>query len=550
MVCVALFYPLAQAAPTYTTPTLKPLLQPRETAPVPRVLARPTLTGFAPGVCASAGQSLVLNGQHLGRRKGHLLVMDTGQKLITLTVSAWTTTRIKTRLPKHFKHHGKIEVGIQSAQRRWQSNPLPVLICPPAAAPVTLDAPPQSGSVIQGVEETGQAPVAPVEYGSRIGGGSLIGAALPPVPEALQIVAPDGDAQRAAPHELIAVTSSMADAKRLAQVMAGYQGRIVRRRRLVSLELVMSTFRLPAQTPVHEVLKSVHQQYPQLWIDANHYFRPMANRGGQRESLYRTIAWPSDRNCGRGVRIGLLDGPVATHHPALSGQAVVQKVLFAGGRQAAPVQHATAIASLLIGNPTVPGLGGVVPAAGLYVGVVMQQGDDDVRSTTEDLLSGLDWLLGQSVQVINLSLGGPRNALLELALQRVLARGIGVVAAAGNGGADAAPSYPAAQTGVVAVTAVDIEAKPARDASRGDYIDLAAPGVDVWVAAGQNAGRYASGTSLAAPLVAAALAQLGGKPELSVQLFRQARDLGAPGRDAVFGWGLLQYSPGLECGES
>ena len=111
----------------------------------------------------------------------------------------------------------------------------------------------------------------------------------------------------------------------------------------------------------------------------------------------------------------------------------------------------------------------------------------------------------------------------------------------GCGGVDASPSYPAAQTGVVAATSVDSDGVIARDASRGDYIDLAAPGVDVWVAAGKTGGRYASGTSMAAPLVAAALAQLGGRPAMATQLFRQARDLGQSGKDSIYGWGLLRF---------
>ena len=84
--------------------------------------------------------------------------------------------------------------------------------------------------------------------------------------------------------------------------------------------------------------------------------------------------------------------------------------------------------------------------------------------------------------VINLSLGGPRNLLVEAALQRTMQQGIVVVAAAGNGGADAMPVYPAAQPGVIAITAVDANLKPYPRANRGDYIAYAAPGVDVWVA--------------------------------------------------------------------
>lgn len=561
-----------------TPPLLKssPLLRNNVNLP-PLTALRPALTGVTPSSCTSLGSRLVLKGRNLGQRGTRQLVMDTGRGQVTLTVISWTATRITTRLPGRFHHRGKVEIGIRS-NRRWLGTPLPVAICsppatvrvpvptgvavipapargvtppsPPPATPApapapaaspdlsTPDAPPADDTWSNPPDNTQQIPPARV-----IGGGTLLGAALPPVPKGLQLAVPpaQGAQRRYAPHELVAVTASMNDAKRLAQVLGRYQARVIRRRKLGSLGMVISAFRLPKQVTVAKTLSAVRAQYPNLWIDLNHYFRPQSSPNEPRASLYRAIGWQPGRYAGRGLRVGVLDGPVDMTHPALSGQAIVQKRLFAHGRTAASPRHATAVASLLVGNPTVPGLGGVIHAATLYVGVVMQAGDDDDQySTAEDLLSGLNWLLKQKVQVISLSLGGPRNALLEVALQRTLALEVGVVAAAGNGGADAPPSYPAAQTGVLAVTSVDSDGVVARDANHGDYIDLAAPGVDVWVAASKGGGRYASGTSMAAPLVAAALARLGGKPAQAKQLFRQARDLGAAGKDPVYGWGLLR----------
>src|SRR5690606_11017674 len=156
------------------------------------------------------------------------------------------------------------------------------------------------------------------------------------------------------------------------------------------------------------------------------------------------------------------------------------------------------------------------------------------------------WLATQRVQIVNLSLGGPRNLLLEAAIARVLELGIAVVAAGGNGGPDGPAVYPAAQRGVLAVTAVDAELAPYRQATRGAYLAFAAPGVDVWSAAPGKEGAYYSGTSYAAPFVTAVLAGLRQQsPEtpwaaLIERARESARDLGAPGRDPVFGWGLVQ----------
>jgi subtilisin family serine protease len=68
----------------------------------------------------------------------------------------------------------------------------------------------------------------------------------------------------------------------------------------------------------------------------------------------------------------------------------------------------------------------------------------------------------------------------------------------GNGGKEA-PAYPAAHPDVIAVTAIDADARIYKKANRGEYIDLAAPGVDVWAAKAGGGGSYRSGTSFAVP---------------------------------------------------
>jgi len=98
------------------------------------------------------------------------------------------------------------------------------------------------------------------------------------------------------------------------------------------------------------------------------------------------------------------------------------------------------------------------------------------------------------------------------------------------------------------VTAVDSDAQPYPDANQGNYIAFAAPGVRVWTAGRPPTGSYQSGTSFAAPFVTAAVGvQLadGAGPEaaeITRILARTARDLGPPGRDPIFGWGLLQVA--------
>ena len=112
-----------------------------------------------------------------------------------------------------------------------------------------------------------------------------------------------------------------------------------------------------------------------------------------------------------------------------------------------------------------------------------------------------------------------------------------IVAAAGNNGPGAAPSYPAAYPGVIAVTAVDRNLAIYSRATQGEYIDIAAPG---------GGGIARSGTSYAVPFISAAAAILRASDALpdaaSVQTTLEGRtlDLGKPGRDRTFGFGLLQ----------
>jgi subtilisin family serine protease len=143
-----------------------------------------------------------------------------------------------------------------------------------------------------------------------------------------------------------------------------------------------------------------------------------------------------------------------------------------------------------------------------------------------------------------MSLAGPPNALLEIVLEQLAGQGLVIVAAVGNDGPTGSPLYPAAYDSVVGVTAVDSEHRIYRYANRGRQVMFAAPGVRVGVAA--PAGSYAvkSGTSLAAPFVAALIAESIAARQWSAaealhSLKATAVDLGDPQFDEIFGYGLV-----------
>jgi len=335
-------------------------------------------------------------------------------------------------------------------------------------------------------------------------------------------------------------------ARQLAQQLDGYGMSTKRRRVLKSLGLVISTFRVPAGSDMQQITRDVRQAYPRMWVDMNHRYSLLGNNRSSRGAK-SLVHWQGNgRGCGRGLRIGLIDTGINKNHPALQAQPIVEHSVLSQGIQRAKTDHGTAIASLLVGDARKPDFTGLLPGAKLFSVAAFRQRDKyNTDTTAEWIVSAIDWLLSQQVQAINMSFGGPRNLLVDLAIQRSIQAGITVIAAAGNNGPESAPVYPAAQPGVIAVTAVDSALHLYAKASHGAYIDFAAPGVDVWTADGRNGGHFVSGTSYSTPFVTAgmvSLAQKSGPRKAYEDLQKAARDLGTPGKDEAYGWGLLQLA--------
>jgi subtilisin family serine protease len=241
----------------------------------------------------------------------------------------------------------------------------------------------------------------------------------------------------------------------------------------------------------------------------------------------------------------MIDTGINMDHAALAGAQVALTRVAPEDYNASDAIHGTAVAAILVGDPAsrAPGL---LPGLPLVAVDAFHKASGDERADVYTLVRGLDQLIGAGASVINLSLAGPPNTVLEDTLAAIeAAQGAVIVAAAGNGGPNAPPAYPAAYDSVIAVTAVDKGARAYRRAGRGPHVDLAAPGVDVWTAASVQGARWKTGTSFAAPYVTAAAALWRqAYPELTpaeirAALSQSAADLGAPGVDEVFGHGLL-----------
>lgn len=317
------------------------------------------------------------------------------------------------------------------------------------------------------------------------------------------------------------------------------------------LGLTVHRLRPPQRDSVAKAMLRLRQRFPRAVVDANHLFTKAGAGGLPAMSPRALIGWTQvPEDCGKGVRLGMIDAGVDPDHPALRSADLDYRTFMSGTGQADPAEHGTAVAALLVGQPhTGHHWDGLLPAAHLSAASIFEVGDDDKPvATARALLEAVDWLVGQRVAVVNFSVAGPHNRIVRLAIERAGRQGAILVAAAGNWGSATRRAYPAAYAEVIAVTAVSADGKAYERANRGSYLEFSAPGVGLWTAV-PGGGRFQSGTSFATPYLSAmaglALAE-GVKADVDTLrgvLRQDVLDLGIPGRDDVFGWGLARMQP-------
>ena len=197
---------------------------------------------------------------------------------------------------------------------------------------------------------------------------------------------------------------------------------------------------------------------------------------------------------GQGIRIAVVDTGVTATHPDLAGQLAEQRN-FIGGSNAGD-RHGTAVAGIIVakaGNHE--GIVGIAPGAKLLAFKACEQLEADGRGscTTFNLARAIDYAIDADSDVLNLSLGGPSDRLIERLLLRAIERNIVVVAAAGMNDT----SFPSNLDGVIAVSG-----------DRGNPMTrtLVAPGTDVLSLAPPDGYDYFSGNSIAAAQVSGIVA--------------------------------------------
>lgn len=310
---------------------------------------------------------------------------------------------------------------------------------------------------------------------------------------------------------------------------------IVQERRLDDLDIRLVVLRAPADERTRRALARLRRLDPDGQYEFNHLYTGSAAQSSAPVSA-SPAAPRQEQVDGRKWRVGLIDTGVDRAHPALAG-AEIRAWGCAG--VSLPDRHGTAVASLLIGAEK-----GSAPAqATLFAADIYCR--QPAGGTVVALAQALAWLARERVPVINVSLVGPPNALLEKAIRASIQRGYVIVAAVGNDGPAAPPLYPASYPDVIGVTAVDARHRVLPEAGRGTQVDFAAVGVGLNAAAPGGKWESVRGTSYAAPVVARAAAVAVVEPQAGLSARTQQRlaieavDLGRDGSDMTYGHGLL-----------
>jgi subtilisin family serine protease len=310
-----------------------------------------------------------------------------------------------------------------------------------------------------------------------------------------------------------------------------------RTRTLEGLEVTIVVLQAPTGMSTRRALRTLRSADPAGVYDFNHIYMESGevtpNAAPASPHVAAAPAQPT-------IKVGLIDGGVQATHAVFQGTNIHEH----GCAGNIPSAHGTAVASLIVGRAQDfhgAAAGAELYAADVYCGLATGGAVDAVADA-------FAWMSRERVPVINISLVGPPNGLLEQIVRIVTARGHLVVAAVGNDGPSALPLYPASYPGVIGVTGVDAQERVLLEACRGSQVDFAAPGADMAAAQPGSGFGLVRGTSFAAPIVAGLLAQqLAGvdkqRADAAVAaLVSQATDLGTRGRDKVYGDGLVGES--------
>lgn len=309
---------------------------------------------------------------------------------------------------------------------------------------------------------------------------------------------------------------------------AGYS--VISENRLETLRQTLIRVRVRDGETVERTVETLREVAPGIRVAPNHIFHASQASAASLAGKIEPLRAPRR---GESAQIGVIDTGADISLPRLDSRVQVYRGFAPGGYTPRP--HGTAVAQLAAS------LGASVAVADVF-GLDKRK---QLVAPAELIAMAIDWMLSQDIRILNISIEGPRNDVLEFVVDAAVSQGALIIAAAGNGGPAAAPGYPGAYPGVVAVTALDERGLIYRRAARGDHIQFAARGS---FGPGQSlveTDTTLTGTSFAAPVVAAAAARQwqktpsASREQVLAAMRSSALDMGAPGRDPIYGYGDL-----------
>lgn len=255
---------------------------------------------------------------------------------------------------------------------------------------------------------------------------------------------------------------------------------------------------------------------------------------------------------GRGIKVAVLDTGYDTQHQDLVPNVKKAKDFTGSSAGVHDVRgHGTHCAGIIAATNNSFGTVGIAPEAELYIGKVL---NDRGEGSVENIVDGINWAIKHKVHIISMSFGSPYPSKdIYEALMEAEQKGIILIAAAGNEGPYLdSVSYPAAFDEIIAVGAINQNKKLPFYSSRGNRVDVVAPGHEILSCYPPNGMAELNGTSMAAPFVAGIAALIlakhkryaGATPatnqrEMEEHLRKTALDLGEKGFDPEYGYGLI-----------
>ena len=246
------------------------------------------------------------------------------------------------------------------------------------------------------------------------------------------------------------------------------------------------------------------------------------------------------------IIVGVLDTGTDANHPDLAGKIIGEP----GINTTDDIGHGTEVSGMIAANTNnsegIAGIGWNTKILPIKIT------DEFGQAKVSTVVQALDEASSRGVKIVQISLSTNQfSQTLQDAIKEAQSRGILVVSTGGNTGIEEL-RYPASFDGVIGVGAVNQDKQKESYSTTGEHISLVAPGASIFTTTTGSSYSAVTGTSFSAPQVAGAAALVWSiAPGLSSDdvgtiLFQSAEDLGSPGKDHYFGYGLLNIQRAVE----